>query len=387
MQVELHFPGKQSLSSILREAPDAKLRAVTEHGQARFDGWQNLLILGDNLAVLKTLLHDQEIAREVALVYIDPPFSSNHAYKAGKKRTATVSASERDETAYEDRLVGDEYLRFLWRRLVLLQQLLSDRGSIYVHIDWKMGHYVKVLLDEVFGTKQFLNDITRVKCNPKNFDRRAFGNIKDMIIFYAKGQDYVWKDSRQPFTRGALRRLFPKADEHGRKYTTTPLHAPGETVNGPTGKPWKSLRPPAGRHWRYPPEELSRLDRAGLIEWSAKGNPRKKVFADEIVRRGKKRQDIWFFKDPPYPQYPTEKNLQMLKTIVRTSSNPDEIVLDCFAGSGTALVAGEELGRRWIGIDNSPIAIDIAKRRLLSIKNVRAFCVLRQANLVGAATK
>jgi adenine-specific DNA-methyltransferase len=137
--------------------------------------------------------------------------------------------------------------------------------------------------------------------------------------------------------------------------------------------PWRGIKPPKGRHWRYPPEELEKLDKEGLIEWSSSGNPRKIIYADEVFQKGKKRQDVWNFKDPPYPSYPTEKNLEMLKVIVQSSSNPDDIVLDCFAGSGTSLIAAETLGRRWIGIDNSEIAIETIQKRLLAIKKVSAF--------------
>jgi adenine-specific DNA-methyltransferase len=171
-------------------------------------------------------------------------------------------------------------------------------------------------------------------------------------------------------------RLFPKVDAHGRRYTTTPLHAPGETIAGPTGQPWRGSLPPPGRHWRYPPEELDRLDRAGLIEWSASGNPRKILYAEDLVPRGKKRQDVWCFKDPAYPRYPTQKNLDLLKTIIAASSNPGDLVLDCFAGSGTTLVAAESLGRRWIGIDNSRLAIRITRRRLLDLHDVTAWVLL-----------
>jgi adenine-specific DNA-methyltransferase len=194
-----------------------------------------------------------------------------------------------------------------------------------------------------------------------------------MILFYSKTDNYVWNDPREPYTWEDVERLFPKIDKNGQRYTTVPLHAPGETKNGATGRPWRDVLPPKGRHWRYPPEVLEELDRKGLIEWSEKGVPRLKIYADEFIKRGKRRQDIWEFKDPQYPSYPTEKNLEMLKVIVEASSNPGDIVLDAFAGSGTTLVASEMLGRRWIGIDNSPHAIKISIERLQKIKNVKSF--------------
>jgi len=133
------------------------------------------------------------------------------------------------------------------------------------------------------------------------------------------------------------------------------------------------MLPPPGRHWRYPPEELERLDRMGLLEWSSTGNPRKKIYADEMIAQGKKRQDVWEFKDPTYPSYPTEKNLDMLRMILQASSQPGDLVLDCFAGSGTTLLAAEMTGRRWIGIDNSEVAIAACRKRLQALKKCSAY--------------
>ena len=141
-----------------------------------------------------------------------------------------------------------------------------------------------------------------------------------------------------------------------------PCHAPGETRRGPTGDCWRGLFPPAGRHWRSSPEELEKLDRIGQIEWSRNNVPRIKKYANQY--EGKKIQDVWLdFKDPPYPLYPTEKNISMLEMIVRQASTPDSLVLDCFCGSGAFLAAALRHGRRPIGIDRSPAAIEIAGKR------------------------
>jgi adenine-specific DNA-methyltransferase len=139
------------------------------------------------------------------------------------------------------------------------------------------------------------------------------------------------------------------------------------------------MLPPRGRHWRYPPDVLEQLDRQGLIEWSSTGNPRKKIYADEFVKKKMYRQDIWEFKDPQYPSYPTEKNLEMLKVIVEASSNRGDIVLDCFSGSGTTLIAAEQLGRRWIGIDNSPKAIEVTLKRLKTLGTVSPFILYKSS--------
>jgi len=363
--------------SVMRDSKSPLVECAATFGENRLDGWTNRLILGDNLLALNLLLQDPTISGQVRLIYIDPPYSTNQDFRIGYERTATVSSSHEDRVAYRDKLLGADYLKFLHDRLILLREILADDGSIYVHVDVKIGHYVKILMDKIFGEENFINHIVRIKCNPKNFSRPGYGNIHDMILFYSKGKKYVWNDSREAFSENEIRRLFPKVDKSGRRYTTTPLHAPGETKNGATGLPWRGIKPPKGRHWRYPPEELERLDKEGIIEWSSSGNPRKIIYADEIVQKGKKRQDVWEFKDPPYPIYPTEKNLEMLKVIIQASSNPDDIVLDCLAGSGTTLVAAESLSRRWIGIDNSEIAIETIQKRLLAIKKVSAFEVYK----------
>lgn len=145
-------------------------------------------------------------------------------------------------------------------------------------------------------------------------------------------------------------------------YTTVPLHAPGETKDGATGGEFKGIKPPKGRHWRTNPDELEKLDEQGLIEWSSNGVPRRKIYADE--QKGKKIQDIWDFKDYQYPVYPTEKNLDLLKHIIKTSSTESSIVMDFFCGSGTTLLAAKELGRKWIGVDKSEKAIAVAIKKM-----------------------
>ena len=171
--MQLHYEGKRSAQKILQGTPRAALEVVAGAGAA------NKLILGENRAVLNALL--DRYAGKVGLVYIDPPFATNAHFRVGADRANSVSSSKLDAIAYSDKLVGPAYMEFLRERLVLLRELLADSGSIYLHIDYKIGHYVKVLMDEVFGAENFRNDITRIKCNPKNFSRKGYGNIKDMI--------------------------------------------------------------------------------------------------------------------------------------------------------------------------------------------------------------
>ena len=162
----------------------------------------NILVEGDNLPALESLLRRPELAGHVRLVYIDPPFASGQEFRSGAKRSSTVSASSDDPVAYQDHLQGAEFLEFLRRRLIPLREILAEDGSIYLHIDAKMGHYVKVLMDEVFGREQFINDITRIKCNPKNFSRRGYGNVKDMILFYSKSKRFLWNEPRVGLSQG-----------------------------------------------------------------------------------------------------------------------------------------------------------------------------------------
>ncbi|MDB4983887.1 MAG: hypothetical protein JWM20_66 [Patescibacteria group bacterium] len=353
------YDKKKSEKDILEKTQSAKLGVFSNENP------KNKLIFGDNLSVLKTLLKNYK--GKIDLIYIDPPFATNTHFKINKERTSTISSSNDDDIAYSDTIVGDDFLEFLRERLIFLRELLSENGSIYLHIDYKIGHYVKIIMDEIFGQSMFHNDISRIKCNPKNFHRKAYGNVKDMILFYSKSNNHIWNNPTFSFSEKDKDRLFKKTDAAGRRYTTIPLHAPGETTNGETGKEWNGVKPPKGRHWRTDPKVLEEWDKQGLIEWSNNNVPRKKIFLDE--KNGKKSQDIWEFKDPQYPQYPTEKNLELLKFIIRSSSNEGSLVLDCFAGSGTTLVAAQSLNRNWIGIDKSEFSINIIKKRLDDLKN------------------
>ncbi len=371
----LAYNGKESSEEILRKTQPAlltegkvirNLNSLTAYSESK----ENKLIQGNNLPVLKSLFDNDSIRGKVTLVYIDPPYSTRQDFK-----------TRDEEQAYFDRLVGAEYVEFIRKRLIFLRELLADDATIYVHLDQKMGHYIKVVMDEIFGQINFRNDITRIKCNPKNFARKAYGNIKDVIYFYSKvnvnGNSIVWNDYTHPLNNAEIKRQFPRIDSQGRRYTTTPVHAKGETKNGATGSKWNGILPPKGRHWRYAPNELTRLDEEGLIEWSSTGNPRKIIYADQA--NGKKIQDVWDFKDPGANKehYPTEKNEALLERIIENSSRKGDLILDCFCGSGTTIYAAEKLGRRWIGIDESEKAIATTIGRLTSLKTCRPFAVFK----------
>jgi adenine-specific DNA-methyltransferase len=225
-------------------------------------------------------------------------------------------------------------------------------------------------MDEVFGIKNFRNDITRIKCTTKSFSRSAYGNIKDLILFYTKTENSIWNEPREELDEAYLSKQYNKIDSNGRAYSTVPLTAPGES-NGVTGKPWKGVKLPKGRHWATTHDELNKLDEQGLIEWSRTGNPRRIIYRETAVERGKKVQDVWEYKDPQYPKYPTEKNVGLLKRIIGASSNEDSLVLDCFCGGGGTLVISEMMNRNWIGVDKSDMAIQVTKDRLQKECNLK----------------
>lgn len=341
----LEYPDKPDEFEILYDIENGQFNCIESNHKKE----DNKFIFGDNLLVLKKLLETHK--SKIDLVYIDPPFGTGQNFN-----------SIDDDNAYSDKLIDSEFLEFLRKRLFLLRELLSEQGSIYLHIDKKIGHYVKIIMDEVFGHKNFINDITRIKCNPKNFARNAFGNYTDMILYYAKNRDrQIWNDVKEPMSKAKRSELFPKKHPKFGYYTTNPIHAPGKTIDGDTGMEWKGLLPPKGRHWRYSRKVLDDLDSRGLIEWSTNGNPRKIVLAKD--HNGFKIQDLWEFKDKgmSYVDYPTQKNYDLLERIIANSSNKDSVVLDCFAGSGSTLKAANSLDRKWIGIDNSNYSLSVIR--------------------------
>ena len=320
------------------------------------------LFKGNNLEVLEDL--QAQYAGKIDLVYIDPPYNTNQTFSVNQNRISTISRSKSDEVvAYSDSYTRDSYLNYMKKVISLLYDLLSVEATLYLHIDCNFNHLLRVILDDVFGYDNFLNEIARVKCNPKNSERKAWGNNHDVILVYAKKKgSNIWNYQRQIREKDKSR--FKKEDERG-LYTTVPLHAPGETLNGDTGKPWKGMLPPQGRHWRIAPSKLDELDEAGMIEWSKTGNPRLKKYLEDY--RGSLMQDTWLdFKDPQNPSYPTQKNIEMLDCIVKQSSKENSIVLDCFSGSGATLLAAAQNRRTFIGIDQSDVAIESARKNLIN---------------------
>jgi adenine-specific DNA-methyltransferase len=346
----LNYAGKEPKRVILDGSPGQYTPLYQGHNQLK------RLYFDDNLNVLLALVNDPDVAGKVELVYIDPPFA-----------TGGVFQSRTQDDAYTDLLTGVGYIEFIRQRLILLRELLSETGSIYVHLDANMVFAIKLIMDEVFGENNFRNLISRKKCNPKNYTRKAYGNISDYILFYTKSDDYTWNRSYEPWTQEHAEKEYLYIDEKtGRRYKKVPIHAPG-TRNGETGKPWRGMMPPPGKHWQYTPATLEKMDKRGEIYWSPTGNPRRKIFLDDSP--GKPIQDIWLDVKDAHNQniritgYPTEKNPLLLERIIKASSNPGDIVMDCFCGSGTTLAVSERLNRHWIGVDNSPQAISTTLKR------------------------
>lgn len=325
-ETELIYAGKTRDVDVLTETMAVPLQKVKVFGEIKDDEWHSMLIFGDNLQVLKTLLKMKEKGKlrnadgtkGVRLIYIDPPFATKQEFRA-----------KNGEKAYQDKIIGARFLEWLRKRLILMRELLTDDGSIYVHLDWKMGHYVKVLMDEIFGQENFLNEVIWFYKGTTN-SPDMFARKHDVIYLYVKN-------------RGS--HLF-NADDVRLPYKD--LSAYKKDVDGRWYKQWTKEKK------YYPPQKL------------VKG---------EWVLLGKYRYDVW--DDIPsmatshgeeYLGFPTQKKESLLEIIIKASSNEGDIVIDAFAGSGTTGAVAEKLGRRWIMIDSSKFAIYTMIKRMLNLK-------------------
>ena len=354
-QRALPFESQLETSSPVSDGSAVTLR---ELGSVGSRVTANRLYAGNNLDILSSLRKDKSVNGNVRLVYIDPPYATGFAFES-----ATVGH------AYFDDRVGHDYLNALRQRIIVLRDLLADDGSMYLHLDSTMIFHAKLLMDEIFGEKQFVNLVTRVKCNPKNQVRRGYGDVCDYLLFYSKGQHYVWNQPTLPWDESAGAKEYNCVEEStGRRYKKVPCHLPG-VRNGETGLPWRGKLPPPGKHWVHSPSKLDEMDARGEIYWSPTGNPRRKLYLDQSA--GRRQSSLWTeFRDTQNQNaevtgYPTEKNLDMLRMIVKASSNPGDLVLDAYAGSGTTLAAAAENDRNWIGIDESSAAISTSIERLV----------------------
>ena len=340
--LELLYPNKADLADIISPVSREFLRIDTLSRQISQSLSDNAFVLDDNFFVMSDMLSRK---RKAALFYLDPPYGTGFDFHS------------RDlQHAYNDSMGQAAYIEFMRRRLILMRECLADDGSIYVHIGHQMLAHLKVIMDEIFGAANFRNIITRRKCSSKNFTSKQYANINDYILFYTKGRNYKWNQPGVAAEDDWVLREYPKVDKLGRRFKLVPIHAPG-TRNGETGQPWRDMTPPPGKHWQYVPSKLEELDRQGDIHWSKNGNPRRKVYWSSDKKRTL--TDYWDqYRDAHHQSvlisgYPTEKNIEMIKMIVGASSDPDDLVVDPFCGSGTTLQAARDINRRFIGVDAS----------------------------------
>ncbi len=340
----LVYEGKASEDEILTEHY-SHFRTISANGKASrksVDIPDNSFVLTDNFVGLHTLLNS---GKKVTLFYLDPPYGTGMDFH-----------SRSLEHAYKDSMGSATYIEFMRRRLILMRECMADDGSIYIHIGYQMLAHLKVVMDEVFGEKNFRNLITRRKCSSKNFTTKQYSNLNDYVLFYTKTNNYKWNQPGVTPEQAWIEKEYPKIDDFGRRFKLVPVHAPG-TRNGETGKEWRGKMPPKGKHWQYTPAKLDAFDEQGDIHWSRNGNPRRKVYWTKDKKLSL--SDYWAdYRDAHHQSikitgYPTEKNFNMLKMIVGASSDEGDLVVDPFCGSGTTIHAAMELNRRYIGMDAS----------------------------------
>jgi adenine specific DNA methylase Mod len=356
----------------------------------------NVLYYGDNLEVLRRHIPDES----VDLVYLDPPFNSNRSYnvlfkqRSGEDSQAQIEAfddtwtwSQEAEEQYTGlvnggapmkvadaieamrRLLGDNdvlaYLVMMTTRLVELRRVLKATGSLYLHCDPTASHYLKIMLDAAFGPENFRNEISWLRSGAKN-DSQRYGRSHDVILFYTVGRVMTWTTQYTKFEQKSIDKNYTHIEpETGRRYRRGDLTAakPGGDVDFE----WHGVRPYKGRHWAYSREKLERMFAEGRIEFRKTGMPVYKRYLDE--QPGVPLQDVWTdirltSSDKERLGYPTQKPLALLERIMLSSSAEGDVVLDPFCGCGTTIDAAQKLGRRWIGIDVTYLAIDLIEKRL-----------------------
>jgi adenine-specific DNA-methyltransferase len=384
--VEIVRPGK----AVTTEDKLPGITAAQQTARAHELPPNRLIWTNDNLVALRTLLderhpvtRDHRYRGKVDLVYIDPPFMVQGDFLADNSIDIELDEDEHVEAKKEPSLVEilaykdtwrqglDSFLSMLRERLLLLKDLLAPTGSIYVHLDWHTVHYVKVLMDEVFGYENFKNEIVWQRTSSHN-DPGKYGMINDSLLFYSASDAMFWGDPWRVPPASYFDAHDIQTDQAGRLFRARDLTAPHLRF-GETGKPWRGLQPAAkGRCWSVPVAELDELDRKGMIIWPQRGEwPRLKVYLSDD--RGIPIQSIWSDISPVNSQagqrlgYPTQKPVALLERIVAASCPPSGLVLDCFVGSGTTAEAAERLGRRWVGIDNGKYAIHLTRKRLIQL--------------------
>jgi len=339
----LVYKGKARKEDIIAQTPAAPFQKIRSFNSdnAFEDDWQNMLIFGDNLLALKTLYEDQrgenryKTKNKIKLIYIDPPFATKQDFMKDR------------EKAYRDKIIGAQFIEFLRKRLILMREILADDGLIYVHLDWKKGHYIKVIMDEVFGEHNFLNHIAWCY-KEREIAKRQYNQKHDYILFYSKNimSEYTfnYRDITNEYSIGTIGK-YNLIDNDGRIFQIRGKR--GEF----TGKQGLSLEIES----KYP-ELVYRDyldDKIGIL-------PRDWWEDISFVNRAGTERRVT-------NAYPTQKPEKLLERIIKASSNEGDIILDTFAGSGTTLAVAEKLGCRWIGMDCGKLAIYTIQKRMLNL--------------------
>lgn len=344
----------------------------------RFDRG-GLLFHGDNKEVLAHLLASG-FRGKVDLVYIDPPFDSGADYvRKVQLRGASGSARIEGETytlgeqiQYTDIWANDTYLQFMFERLLLIKELLSSTGNLVLHCDPRRGYQLRMLLDEVLGSESFINEVVWRRSDAHSDagqGAKHLGAVHDTLIVYAKSRPSTWNDIYTALPKSTIDNWYRNIEEGtGRRYNKADMTGPGGTAKGSPIYDWKGV----SRPWRFSLKRMEELDALGLIVYSDSGMPYLKRYLDES--KGVPLQDWWDdiqmirgIQRRGDATYPTEKPEALIDRVVRLLSNPGDLVLDCFIGSGTTAAVAQKLGRRWIGADINKGAIQTTTKRLMGI--------------------
>lgn len=336
------------------------------------DGWINKIFWGDNLQVMSHML--KEYRGQIDMIYIDPPFDSKAQYKKTIKINSKDVSNDMmsfEEVQYKDIWTNDTYLQFLYERLIIMRELLKDTGSIWVHWDQSKGHYIKIILDEVFGQDNFVNQITWKRTfahGDSGQGAKHLGRISDYIYLYGKSSAVNLNSIYVPYEKSYIERVFSGKDDNGRRWQSVSLTAPGGASKGNPSYNFLGVT----RYWQYSKANMEKLYAEGKIYQSKPGAvPRRKMYLDEA--KGVPLQDIWTDIVPVQglsnenENYPTQKPITLLERIIKLTSNPGDLVFDCFMGSGTTQAVAMKLGRRFIGADINLGAVQTTTKRLLHI--------------------
>ena len=387
LRVALPFQTVETVNESVQERQLSLLReSSATYGEKE---WRNRLIWGDKKYVLPSLL--AEFAGKINLMYYDPPFNTGADFSftaavpdhpdtpEDDSFEFTKEPSIIEQKAYRDTWGRglNSYLQWFYESIVLSHELLRETGSLYVHLDWHVGHYAKCLLDEVFGAENFRADITWKRTAAHN-DTRGIGTVTDFILYYTKSESATYNPQFMPFDEDYIETFYRFKEADGRRYRLHQIERnPALGVRPNLIYKYKGYTPKFG--WMLEQDKVEEFDKKGMLVWSGNGRPQRKIYLNE--EQGRPITNIWNDIPPVQSQskertgYATQKPEALLERIIKASSNPGDLVLDLFGGSGTTAAVAEKQGRRWITGDLGRFAIHTIRKRLLAISGVRPFVV------------